>query len=85
MARQLIKRIYAARVFFHGNDAGGLAVEQGAGEPARPRADLDHGDAAKVSGAADDLGGEIGIEQKMLAELFSGVEPEARNHLTQGR
>ena len=47
--------------------------EQRARQPAGAGTDLDHVDAVERAGRARDAGGEVEVEQKVLAERFSCV------------
>ena len=66
----------------HAPRAGG---EERAGQPAGAGSDLDHVDARERAGGARDAGGEIEIEQEILAERFLGGEAVPADHLAQRR
>ena len=56
------------------DDAARAGGKQCAGQPARTGSDLDHVDARERARCAGDAGGEVEIEQEILAERFLGVE-----------
>ena len=74
-----------AKLAFDGNDLCGSRVQERAREAARPGADLDDRDAAKIAGSACDLGREIQIEQKMLAKALVRGEFMSGDDLAQRR
>ena len=63
----------------------GAEREQGARQPARPGPDLDHRHAVERTGGARDAGGEVEIEQEILAERLARREVVAADHLAQRR
>ena len=74
-----------ALVALDGDDAPGAVGEQRAREPAGAGTDLDHGHAVERAGGAGDAGGEIEIEQEVLAERFSRAQIVPFDHLSQRR
>ena len=59
------------------DDAPRALREQRARQSAGPGADLDHVDAVERAGGARDAGGEIEVEQEVLAERFPGRRDRA--------
>ncbi len=64
--------------------AASLASKR-AGQPARPRPDLDHVPPGQVAGLPGDARGQVGVEQEMLAERAARIQPVPRDDLAQRR
>ena len=80
-----LQRGEAARVALDGNHAARAGCQQRAGQAAGTGADLQHVASAQISGAAGDLGGEIEVEEEVLAQLLLWCEVEAADDLGQRR
>ena len=74
-----------ARVDFDGDDLLGGAVEQGAGQAAGARPDLDEVAPGEVAGLAGDMGDQVGVEQEVLAQAAAGVQAVAGNDVPKRR
>ena len=53
--------------------------------PARPRPHFDDVMVPEVAGGAGDAGGEVGVEEEMLAERASGAQVMARDDIAEWR
>lgn len=63
----------------------GVLIEQGSRQASWSRPDFDGGATRDIAGGAGDTGGQIEIEQEMLAEAFVGDDPVARELITKWR
>ena len=79
------ERADGALVALDRDHAAGAGRDERAGEPARPRPDLDHVHAVERTGRAGDARREIEIEQEVLAERFLGGETVPADDLAQRR
>ena len=79
------ERRQAAPVALDCDDALGAAGEQGAGQAAGTGADLDHGDAFQRSAGAGDAGGQIEVQEEVLAERLDGAETMLGDDVAQRR
>ncbi len=77
----LVQHAGGALVHLDRKDRGGLRVEQGAGEAAGSRADLDDVAAGQVAGGGGYAGEDRRVEQEVLAERAAGVEAVALDDL----
>ena len=83
--RDLRERGDGAIVALDGDDALRAVGEQRAREAAGAGADFDHGHAGERAGGAGYAGGEIEIEQEILAERFLRAQIVSFDHLSQRR
>ena len=74
-----------ARVALDGDHAARLGGEQRAGQPAWPRAYLEHHTAAQIAGRPDDPREQLRVEQEVLAQPFVRAQLKAFDHRAQGR
>jgi hypothetical protein len=72
-----------AAVDLDGGDGFGIGFEEGAGEAAGAGADFDDVAAGEVAGLAGDARDQVGVQQEVLAERFSGVEAVGADDLAQ--
>src|SRR5580693_10730815 len=85
MRGDLGERAERAGVAFDGDHLLGTLGQERAGEAARTRADLDHGDTGKGSCGASDLSGEVEVEEEVLAQRLAGVKPVRRDDVAERR
>src|SRR6266567_6727392 len=85
MRDDFLERGDAARIAFDRDHVLGAERQQGSGQSARPRPDLDHGDVFERGGGAGDAGREIEIEQKVLPERLARAEAVAADEIPQRR
>jgi hypothetical protein len=83
--RQLLKRGQAAPIALDGDDAAGALGKQRAGEPARPRPDLDRRALGERPGGASDPSGQVEVEDEILAEAPARRDAVAGDDLPQRR
>ena len=83
--RDLRERRDGAIVALDGDDALRAVGEERTREAAGAGADFDHGHAGERAGGAGDAGGEIEIEQEILAERFLRAQIVPFDHLSQRR
>jgi hypothetical protein len=68
MRRDLVERRNGPRVTFDSDDLPCPLRQKRAGEPAGTRTDLDHGDTFERAGGAGNAGGQVEVEEEVLAE-----------------
>jgi hypothetical protein len=74
-----------ARIALDGDDLSGALGEKRAGQPARPRTDLDHTHAFERSAHPGDAGREVQVEQEVLPQFLLGPQPVGIDDLAQRR
>jgi hypothetical protein len=79
-----MERSDAARVAFDGDHRGTLR-QQGARQSAGARSDLDRGAVGQVAGGARDAGGQVEVEQEVLAERLARGKAVPRDDVAQRR
>ena len=79
------ERRQAAGVALDRDDVAGALGEQRAGQAAGAGADLEHVAGGEVAGAAGDLGGQVEVEQEVLAERLARREAVRGDDLAQRR
>jgi hypothetical protein len=67
-----LQGFYGTAVSLYGDDLPGSLQQQGTGQAARAGTDLDAGAFSEVPGGAGNAPGEVEIEEKILAERFTG-------------
>jgi len=77
------QRRQAAAVFLDGQYMAGPFGQQPARQPARTRPNLQHITGGHVTGLARDLGGQVQIQQEILAQRFARAQVMVGDHLPQ--
>jgi hypothetical protein len=85
MRRDLGQRRQAALVTLDGDDPCRALPQQGPGQPARPRPDLNHGRTSQRTRDPGDPGGQVQVHQEILTQRLPGAEPVPSDHVAQRR
>ena len=81
----LAERGETARIALDRDDEPGAFRQQGAGQPARSRTDLDHARMIEPPGGARNAPGQVQVEDEILAQALARRDAVARDDIAQRR
>src|ERR1700722_20635991 len=83
--REIGDRRDRSRIDLDGDDLSGSARQQSAGQAARPRTDFENMAGVKIAGGSGDQGGQVAVEQEMLAKRVPRIQAMRRYDVSQRR